>query len=259
MKKLLLIFLVSLVSCKKPTPPPLQEFERASKPRDPMTIVVALEENVQWGYYQFIRDGEFVGLEIDLLNHIDKHSDYRIVYIERPWKRAMKEVQEGSIDLLISATASPVRDATFDYTDEVYRINQVLYYDKDRFPEGFNFRSQSEIGQYRTGSILGYNIDQIEFRITDDGFTHFHGMAAAVKKGWIDFAVGYLELESFNKNMPENFDHLLIPDHAPLTCHWLVSKENPRKKEILNELNSGLKDLKESGHYQVLEQSYINQ
>jgi len=257
MKYFLLILSACFLGCKKP-PATSPELARSAAPvRDPMTVVVALEENVEWGHYQFIKEGKHVGLELDLLKHIDEHSKYQFTFIEKPWKRAMDEVQAGNIDLLISATASPVRDNIYDYSDEVYRIHQVLYYDKKRFPEGVDFKKQSEISAFQVGAILGYNIDELTFPVRHAGYKQLNDMAEALAKGRIDFAVAYLELEAFNQHMPKNFAHVLIPDHPPLICHWLIAKDNPRKKDILSELNKGLKSLKDSGRYEALEQAYF--
>ncbi|PQJ29101.1 substrate-binding periplasmic protein [Rubritalea profundi] len=220
------------------------------------TIVVALEENVEWGHYQFIRNGQHVGLELDLLNHIDEHSAYVFEYKVIPWKRAMKEVREGTVDLLISATASPKRDAFYDYTDEIYQINQLLYFDKSRHPNGFQFEQQSEISAYQTGAILGYNTDELQFTVSHAGYRQLSVMAQAVEKEWIDFAIAYLELEKFNNHIPEQFDTVMIPDHPPLSCHWLTSNKNPRRKDILQELNKGIREIKASGRYEALESEY---
>ncbi|MFD2158900.1 substrate-binding periplasmic protein [Rubritalea tangerina] len=221
-----------------------------------MTIRVALEENVEWGYYQFILDGQHRGLEIDLLKHIDTQSPYTIQFTEKPWKRAMKSALNGNIDILISATSSPKRDHYYDYTDKIYEINQVLYYDTRRYPDGFSFMNQDQLGAYKIGSILGYNIDAIRFPISHSGFRSLSDMAQAIEKGHIDFGVGYLELENYNKHMPKPFSHVAIPNHPPLHCHWLIAKDNPRKADILSELNLGLKKLKTSGQYATLEAVY---
>ncbi len=57
--------------------------------------------------------------------------------------------------------------------------------------------------------------------------------------------------------MPVRSDTVLIPDHPPLSCHWLISNKNPRKEEILQELNTGIRELKESGRYEALENEYL--
>lgn len=257
MKLLIPFFSIFLFSCEKAEQQPPQIASSSLDNKAAKTIVVALEENVEWGYYQFISNGQHVGLELDLLEHIDEHSDYEFKYLTLPWKRAMKAVREGSVDILISATASPKRDVYYDYTDKIYQINQVLYFDRKQHPEGFKFEYQNEITAYKTGSILGYNIDELQFPVTHSGYKQLNVMAQAVEKGWIDFAIAYLELEKFNKHMPEQFDSVMIPDHPPLNCHWLISKTNPNREGILAELNKGIRDIKESGRYEALESEYL--
>ena len=257
MKYFLILLIGFLSSCKETTP--IKPDLPVTKERDPNTIIVALEQDVEWGHYQFMRKGQHQGLEIELLQHIAANSEYTFEFKILPWKRAMQEVKDAETDILISVTTSPKRALDYVFSDTLYEVNQVLYYKKTHFPDGISFSSQHEIEQYSTGSILGYNIDQLKFKITEDRYRKINRLFKAVENDSIDFAVGYLELDRFNNHQTKQFGHLFIPAHPPLTCHWAIGRENPRRDELLSFLNQEIKKLQVSGQYEELEQKYLLQ
>jgi len=110
------------------------------------------------------------GVAIDVLNNIAKELNIRITYSRFPWKRALKELQENTIDAVFFASYNesrleygvyPMKDGKIDTSKHFIALSYVLYTLKD---SPLQWDGKRFIGL--TGSIgapLGYSIvDDLE-------------------------------------------------------------------------------------------------
>lgn len=71
------------------------------------------------------RDGQLAGSEFVLLSTLAKQAHCQLEFIELPWIRALKSLQNGDIDLLYGASKTPEREA-FAHFSQPYRVEQML-------------------------------------------------------------------------------------------------------------------------------------
>lgn len=71
------------------------------------------------------RDGQLAGSEFVLLSTLAKQANCQLEFIELPWIRALKSLQNGDIDLLYGASKTPEREA-FAQFSRPYRVEQML-------------------------------------------------------------------------------------------------------------------------------------
>lgn len=71
------------------------------------------------------RDGQLAGSEFVLLSSLAKQAHCQLEFIELPWIRALKSLQNGDIDLLYGASKTPEREA-FAQFSRPYRVEQML-------------------------------------------------------------------------------------------------------------------------------------
>ncbi len=71
------------------------------------------------------RDGQLAGSEFVLLSTLAKQAHCQLEFIELPWIRALKSLQNGDIDLLYGASKTPEREA-FAQFSRPYRVEQML-------------------------------------------------------------------------------------------------------------------------------------
>lgn len=71
------------------------------------------------------RDGQLAGSEFVLLSSLAKQANCQLEFIELPWIRALKSLQNGDIDLLYGASKTPEREA-FAHFSQPYRVEQML-------------------------------------------------------------------------------------------------------------------------------------
>lgn len=75
-----------------------------------------------WEPYQFQQDNEITGLDNDLVKAIFKEADCQVNFVKRPWARALKEIEAGTIDFASGASLNAEREAfahfSIPYRDE---------------------------------------------------------------------------------------------------------------------------------------------
>ena len=71
------------------------------------------------------RDGQLTGSEFVLLSRLAKQANCQLEFVELPWIRALRSLQNGDIDLLYGASKTPEREA-FAQFSRPYRVEQML-------------------------------------------------------------------------------------------------------------------------------------
>ena len=83
-----------------------------------------------------------------------------------PWKRCLKNIKNGSADGYIIALYSDDREKYLTVSDHYLTSRGVWYYAKKRFPDGFEWNSYQDFGDYTIGAINGYTYKE-EFDSAD--------------------------------------------------------------------------------------------
>ena len=79
----------------------------------------------EWYPLIYERDGQLIGSEYVVLSTLAKQAHCQLEFIELPWIRALKSLQNGDIDLLYGASKTPEREA-FAQFSLPYRVEQML-------------------------------------------------------------------------------------------------------------------------------------
>ena len=79
----------------------------------------------EWYPLIYERDGQLIGSEYVVLSTLAKQAHCQLEFIELPWIRALKSLQNGDIDLLYGASKTPERE-TFAQFSQPYRVEQML-------------------------------------------------------------------------------------------------------------------------------------
>lgn len=106
-----------------------------------------------WYPYQYHnQSNKLVGLDIDIFNAIATKAQYQVQYTEVPWKRHLKYIKEGKMDIAMGASLAPERESYAFYT-EPYRQEQVKLFIKKTKEKSFTLQDISELidTQYRIG------------------------------------------------------------------------------------------------------------
>lgn len=75
-------------------------------------------------------DGRFGGLDMDILQQLQRRSGIRFEVKRVPWGRALKQMQTGQVDLMIGLAMTAERAAFIDYLQPAYYQCRPAFYGK---------------------------------------------------------------------------------------------------------------------------------
>lgn len=203
----------------------------------------------------------FEGYSWDVLRESFHEMGYTIKLHVTPWARAIKNVQDGAVDVLFPTGKNSERQKQFYYSNEpVNQANFLVYVRKDD-PikwKGLNSLDGLVIGVKRgftygdkwkaATNIKKQNVSTISqgFKMLD--FKRFDGFAG-YEINW-DYVLQQANLEKKYKKLPV-FD---------ITNEYLIAlKTNPRAIEILKAFDHGKQRLMQNGKLHEIEQKWSQQ
>ena len=91
------------------------------------------------------------GYSVDLLNLVFKDSGAKIRYELLPWKRCMNYMGEKkTMDIVLAAASTKERRKKYLFSDAFAEVNLAYFYDKQRYPKGFNIENPSDFDKMKT-------------------------------------------------------------------------------------------------------------
>ncbi|NNG00174.1 MAG: amino acid ABC transporter substrate-binding protein [Desulfobacteraceae bacterium] len=118
-------------------------------------IVLAWEP---WEPYQYLNDrGELTGLGVDMLNAILLNMKAPYKWQETPWKRVLKDLEEGFLDAGLGASKTPEREQ-WAYFSDPYRTESVVLFVKKGSSANYAFQNLRDIigADFKLGVARGY-------------------------------------------------------------------------------------------------------
>lgn len=98
------------------------------------------------------------GLAVDLINRIFERIDGVDVAIPMvPWNRALAEVEKGTKDGIPMLLKTEEREAYMVYTDPLVRSSSLIWYVRERIPDGVEWQRIDDLVRYRIGITRGYS------------------------------------------------------------------------------------------------------
>lgn len=165
------------------------------------TLTVGWEPYVP---YQFTGEkGEVTGADIELMRTIAKEIGCQTVFKELPWARQLSELKNGTLDVAMSASKTPEREAYVRFSIP-YRQSEMAIFVRDGTASQHPLSSLSEIprADFRLGVIFGYYYGDEFETLKDDPTFASHVDAAA------DYPT------NIRKLLHERIDGLLVDDLA---------------------------------------------
>lgn len=228
--------------------------------------------------YEFVQNGQVVGIDIDICNTIFQRMGYEPEYKIMPWKRAWFHVQEGLADVILTTSRKAVREPYVWYPEEdMWAGEFVLFFQKGRFKKeqltlDFARKHQLNIGIIQGNSYHASFWQQYPYQ---DGSHDFLGDMSptllnkslipveSLKQNLLKVAHGRVDLTIANRTYGEYTAKLLglnnqidassVPLYSkryPLA--FIKKSPNPEIREIYKAFDKELRALKESGEYAAI-------
>ena len=193
-------------------------------------------------------DGEYAGIEIDMLKAIEASENVQIKVLNMPWDACIASTAQGKVDGMFGGMSiTEERKKVMDFTRPIYRVDFAIVVHEDSDLNPITALTHGAVTSANSGTT---GADWVRDNLVDKGFdtklkTYDSYVAAlqAVIKGKIDSVfVDAPTAESYVKEMPLKIVGTVSSNEY---LAFAVPEDDP--KGLLPILNSGLNKLIESG------------
>lgn len=110
-----------------------------------------------WEPYQYQIGDALTGLDVELAQAILKQAGCDVTFKKRPWARALKEVEEGSIDFLTGASINPERQQYANFSAP-YRDETMVLLVREGDTAKFALQKLSDVAntEFRLGAVRDF-------------------------------------------------------------------------------------------------------
>lgn len=208
--------------------------------------------NAEFPPYEFYENNEIIGIDADIMRAVAEKLDMELEIRDMAFDSLIPTVQSGKADLTAAGmTVTDDRKQSVDFTDTYATSTQVII-----VKEGSPLSSPEDLTGKRIGVQTGTTGDLYSEDIEDSKVERFNkGMEAvmALSQDKLDAVV--IDREPA-KVFVEQKEGLKILDEAFTVEEYaiVVKKGNT---ELVDKINSALKELRESGELQKIIDQYI--
>lgn len=219
---------------------------------------------------QYYKDkqGNWHGLDVELAKAIVKEAGFQYEFIDKPWTRALKDIQEGKIDLMMNLSMTKERSKFLNWIGRIRTSRMVLVVNKENV--NLPIKNLDDLIKISKKYNLPFGIQQ-------DGFysKEFNEMLKNP-----NFAKHFTEVTNANQFAPRTERNMLLgffesqismvyqikrnPEFKDLAIHNFILAEEPvymgiSKKvsnSIFNKLKFAYEKLERNGTLKKIRASY---
>ncbi|AOE82883.1 substrate-binding periplasmic protein [Pseudomonas sp. TCU-HL1] len=196
------------------------------------------------------------GLAAELVSTALKRAGHRPEYVEVPWARALRGVQVGDYDLIVSAWYSDDR-ARYGLFSKPYLTNRILFL--KRKGSAVDFQALADLKRYSIAVVRGYSYlpsfdaDASLNKVPVKGFQMGARMLSAgrVQLTLEDELVARFYLSRELKGIRDQLVFLSRP-LSENGLHILVRRSHPRHQQLVEAFDQAMQAMREDGTYQAI-------
>lgn len=172
-----------------------------------------------------------------------------------PWKRALREVRHGTKDGIGILLKTPRREQYMDYTDELFRSYNTVWYSTSNFPNGFDWQQYDDFKPYTIGVVQGHSYGDELDQMIDAGtlaaikVSSVRQLFAMLKKGRIELAIAdRLVGEAFVGQHTDSTRRLRAAKKpAAGEVYYIALSKKSEARHLIPAINSVVAELKKEG------------
>ena len=216
--------------------------------------VLKVGTNADFPPFEYHENGQIVGFDIDLINEIGNKLNKKIEFEEMEFNTLLTALSSGKVDLIISGLdITDERKQQVDFTQGYYANELSLVVLNDS-----NIKNINDLKGKKVGTELGTSSDNyvnelkdvknIQFK--DSSFTIMNLKSNKVDAVIIDKPVA--------EKILKNVNGCKILENINIKTSEMGIAVNKNNKELLNDLNKALTELKNNGKLKELNVKYFS-
>ena len=202
------------------------------------------------------------GTAINLVNQLfDALPEHDVEFRLFPWRRVLRELQNGSVDAVTMVAETPERSMFLDFTEALVEYDLALFYSLSAFPDGFQWQRLDDLSGYRIGVVDGYLSDSKLHEMVADGapltLVRLSGterqLFGMLLKGRVDLIC--FKLESGRTLLRQERWSAQIHPHSKAIYHGayhLGFAKVRQHQALIDELNNLIRDWRKSGKLEAI-------
>lgn len=201
------------------------------------------------------------GFTVDFLMEVFDSSGDELELMVYPWKRCLAMLENGELDLVLDGSKDSPRLKNYLFSKEIYHLDNVLYYLKDRFPHGPEIKGVESINKYSLGGVYGCNYMFYPFDVSkiQTGAKDIKTMLKMLEKHRFELAIGFeqvvrsrMRLKGINA---ENIAYISMPGVKSL-YFYVFGNHTPKTERLIQRIDSNLAVMKVDGRLGKLKRKY---
>lgn len=217
---------------------------------------VKVASDIAYRPFEFSRDGEPVGFDIDLMNEIGRRAGFTPEYQNVQFDGIIEGLNTNLYDAAISAmTITEERRQQVDFSDPYFNADQSLL-----VPSDSNVQSVDDLADATVGVQLGTTGEIKANEFADEGrvgevrtFNTVEDAFSALENGQVDAVINDLPVSQDKANTSDG--RLKIVQTIPTGEQYGIAF--PKGSELVPRVNDALAQIKEDGTYAEIYEKWI--
>ncbi len=220
-----------------------------------------------WEPYQYQHEDNITGLDNDLVKAIIENTDCKISFVKRPWARALKEIEKGTVHLAPGASINAEREE-YAYFSLPYRDETMVLMVRKGESPSYPLKTINDITKqsFKLGVVRDYFYGEAHKEALLD--PEYQSRVSDVKSDTANLQKlaskrvdGILIDRYVGPFLAKQLDLLDEIEVHPLNINsdniYLMLSKKSVSEETVAKINRGLEKLKQDGRYNEIIKRYL--
>lgn len=210
--------------------------------------------NVDFPPFEYYENGKPAGFDVDLINEIGKELNKEIKLEEMEFNTLLASLSSGKVDLIISGMdITEERKQQVDFTQGYYSNELALI-----VPSNSDIKNLDDLKNKKVGTELGTSGDNYVSELKDVKNIKFNDSPSAVMNLKSNKVDAVITDKPVAEKILTNVEGCKILENISIKTSEMGIAVNKNNKELLNDLNKALTELKNNGKLKELNIKYFS-
>jgi len=206
--------------------------------------------------YEYYENGELTGRDYDIIKEICRRTGIEPEFRERPWKRAIQEVKDGTSDAIFSLVKTDERETFLYYPSEPLSYESYIFL--ARKGSGIKINSLDDLKGKTVGVCCDYSyFDEFDNHkgftreyTKDDSHQLLKLAGGRMDVVIINHQVYIFTVKGLGKGYADKFEKIDYKKAPDIPMYVAFSKALGKKTEVLNrQFSQEIRKMKNDGSY----------